>query len=135
MKTNVKRIRIFDKYCVDCKKQISKYSTRCIECCKIMQKLQRTNNVNENTPIRDLFSYNKNCNKYTKIRNHAKLLYRKNYPKCSNCNFYEHIEICHIKAISDFDDNTPLGIVNAKENIIGLCPNCHWELDNGLLKI
>lgn len=60
---------------------------------------------------------------------HLKLL------PCANCNYPKHVELCHIKAISEFDENSLLREVNSIENIIQLCPNCHWELDNDLIKI
>jgi predicted HNH restriction endonuclease len=25
--------------------------------------------------------------------------------------------------------------VNALDNLVGLCPNCHWEFDHGLLQL
>lgn len=45
------------------------------------------------------------------------------------------MEICHIKPISEFSDDTLIAIINHPDNIVILCPNCHWEFDNGLLKI
>ena len=40
---------------------------------------------------------------------------------------------CHIKDISIFNKNTNISIVNHPSNIIGLCKNHHWELDNNKL--
>ncbi len=54
---------------------------------------------------------------------------------CANCNYDKHVELCHIKAIKDFPQTATLKEVNCKENLIQLCPNCHWEFDNGLLDI
>lgn len=54
---------------------------------------------------------------------------------CRNCGYDKHTEVCHRKAISDFDLSTPASVVNDKNNLIRLCPNCHWEFDNGLLDI
>lgn len=54
---------------------------------------------------------------------------------CKNCGYTKHVELCHIRAVSDFPDSATLGEVNSIENNIPLCPNCHWELDNGLLNI
>jgi len=42
--------------------------------------------------------------------------------------------ICHIKPVAEFGDDAPLEEINAKENLIALCPNCHRELDDGLLQ-
>lgn len=55
----------------------------------------------------------------------------KDLPKvCSKCGYDKHVECCHIKAISDFPLDTKISEVNSLENIILLCPNCHWEFDN-----
>lgn len=54
---------------------------------------------------------------------------------CQNCSYDKHVELCHIKAVSSFSDDALIGEVNHLDNIIQLCPNCHWELDNGLLDL
>lgn len=55
--------------------------------------------------------------------------------KCAICGYTKHVEIAHIKAVSDFDDDALVSEINNSNNLIGLCPNHHWEYDNGLLKI
>ena len=52
---------------------------------------------------------------------------------CQVCSYSNHIELAHIKAISSFDKITILGEVNHPSNILVLCPNHHWEFDNGIL--
>ena len=52
---------------------------------------------------------------------------------CQHCGYDVHTEICHIKPIKEFDDLTPLCEVNRSENLVVLCPNHHWEFDNGIL--
>lgn len=54
---------------------------------------------------------------------------------CANCGYSLHVELCHIAPIRDFPETAKLNEVNAVDNIIQLCPNCHWELDNGHLDI
>jgi hypothetical protein len=54
---------------------------------------------------------------------------------CQKCKYDTHSELCHIKAIKDFDDKSILGDINDPKNIVVLCPNHHWEFDNGTLKI
>ena len=49
---------------------------------------------------------------------------------CRFCGYDKHVELAHIKALSEFDDNALLSEVNSEENVIPLCPNCHWEFDN-----
>ena len=52
--------------------------------------------------------------------------------KCLSCGYSKHVEICHIKGISKHDDDTPISKINDLKNLITLCRNHHWELDNGL---
>ena len=74
--------------------------------------------------------------KYVYIRSYARSWF-KHLTKlpCANCGYKKHVELCHIKAINSFSNDTMIGVVNSKENIIQLCPNCHWELDHGLLDL
>lgn len=54
---------------------------------------------------------------------------------CAVCGYSAHVELAHIQPISSFSPDTLLGVVNATENVIQLCPNHHWELDSGVLKL
>ncbi len=54
---------------------------------------------------------------------------------CANCGYDKHVELCHIKAIRDFDENSTIGEVNSPNNLIQLCPNCHWEFDNYIITL
>jgi len=54
---------------------------------------------------------------------------------CAICNYSKHVELAHIKAVSSFPDEALVREVNASSNVIQLCPNCHWELDNGLVSL
>lgn len=76
-------------------------------------------------------------NKHSKIRYHSRKEYFRNYREnsCENCGYNLHIEVCHIKPIKDFKLNSKLAEINSIDNLIALCPNCHWEFDNGLLAI
>lgn len=52
---------------------------------------------------------------------------------CQVCSYTTHVELAHIKAISDFSETATLGEINSPDNIYVLCPNHHWEFDNGKL--
>lgn len=52
---------------------------------------------------------------------------------CHVCGYTKHVELAHIKSISSFSEDAKLSEVNSSDNIIQLCPNCHWEFDNGLI--
>ena len=83
--------------------------------------------------------YQKNCSakgkhpswKNVKIRSLARtwLSHLKEMP-CAKCGYNLHVELAHIKAISEFSGDTQLSVVNSEKNVIQLCPNCHWEFDN-----
>ena len=55
--------------------------------------------------------------------------------RCIHCGYDKHYEVCHIKSVSEFEDNATILNINQIENLIALCPNCHWEFDNGCLTI
>lgn len=49
---------------------------------------------------------------------------------CAKCGYDKHVELAHIQPISSFSPETTLGVINCRDNIIQLCPNCHWEYDH-----
>jgi hypothetical protein len=53
---------------------------------------------------------------------------------CQVCNYEKHVQICHIKSKTSFPDTATIGEINSPDNVVFLCPNCHWELDHGLLE-
>ena len=71
------------------------------------------------------------------IRKHAQWIYKKNNGEqnCKICGYNKHIQVCHIKSVSSFDDDSLITEINSFENLVGLCPNHHWEYDNGFLVI
>lgn len=78
----------------------------------------------------------KDSNRYTGIRANARRIYYCSAkPKCCMvCGYDKHFEICHIKDIADFAPETKISEINNIENLVALCPNHHWEFDEGLLK-
>ena len=73
---------------------------------------------------------------YADVRNFARFDHKDMLSKpCSNCGYDKHVELCHIKPISEFPLEATINDVNAASNVIQLCPNCHWEFDNGLLTL
>lgn len=55
--------------------------------------------------------------------------------KCFNCRYDRHFHVCHIKAISDHNEDAFVSEINQHNNLVALCPNCHWEYDNGILHL
>lgn len=48
---------------------------------------------------------------------------------CVHCKHSGSTQVCHIKAISDFNKLSLVDEINDLSNLIGLCPNCHTDLD------
>lgn len=71
------------------------------------------------------------------IRKDAEKTFQEHFsnPKCVICGYDKHIEIAHIKAVSEFSNKDKISIINDISNIIPLCPNHHWEFDNNMLSI
>jgi predicted restriction endonuclease len=52
---------------------------------------------------------------------------------CAVCHYSKHVEICHIVAIAEHDDDDLIVVINALSNLVALCPTHHKEYDRGLL--
>lgn len=140
--------------CMDCSAQIPKVRLRCKPCgmiaiqtrsekciCGMDKELRSvrclncyTNNLLSKT--KEDFQYiNKNnkASKHTRIREQARKIAKENglYEKgCNSCGYTKHVEICHIKPVSSFEDGTLITEINNVSNLVQLCPNCHWEFDH-----
>jgi hypothetical protein len=73
----------------------------------------------------------------SRITGHSRRVYQASEKpmKCFVCDFPHGIQICHKKPISEFSDDTLISEVNDIKNLVALCPNHHWMLDHGLLKL
>ena len=71
------------------------------------------------------------------IRKHAHYVFNKHYKhqECKVCGYDTHIQVCHIKSVSSFDDDVLMSEINSIDNLVGLCPNHHWEFDNGKIEL
>lgn len=77
-------------------------------------------------------------NKYDAgVRSHARIIAKRHgkLEECFICKYNIIVQCCHIIPVSNFPEDTKLNVVNHIDNLIGLCPNHHWELDHGLLTI
>lgn len=54
---------------------------------------------------------------------------------CAVCGYSKFVEICHIKDLKDFTEDTSVSIINSIDNLVALCPNHHWEFDHGLISL
>jgi hypothetical protein len=82
---------------------------------------------------RELAKYQSNA----QIRSVARYVYRASGRPyvCVACGYDKHVEICHIEAINRFPEATTIAVISHLDNLVALCPNCHWEFDHGLLQL
>lgn len=126
-KNNPKRKKT--KLCKECNKEfIFSDRTYCKKCFK-----KKFPTLLELNPTFKEIKSKRKYQKYSRIRDIARKYYTIRI--CEKCGYDKHIEICHIKPINSFKDSDRLSKINSKENLIALCPNCHWEFDNNILKI
>ena len=71
------------------------------------------------------------------IAKHARKVYLNSGKslECALCKYNLYVEICHIKPVSEFRDTDILADINSIDNLVALCPNHHWEFDNGKIKL
>lgn len=116
--------------CFDCNTIISKTLKRCKECRKKLHK-----DIHNQTMKECMIHTCQRSGIYSGIRDFARKYYEKSKrcKCCLNCGYNYHYDICHIKAIADFDENTLISKINDPTNLVALCKNCHWEMDRGKL--
>lgn len=81
--------------------------------------------------IADVKRENKSKRWSDHVRYFARELYK--FDKCDICGYSNHVEIAHLRAVASFPDSATIREVNSRDNVMGLCPNHHWEFDNGIL--
>lgn len=125
------------KRCIDCNSECT--SVRCRSCYMISKGYNPTEmGSRTRKDIEYRASKQQGANNYSRIRDHAAKVVKKlgiDFSSCSVCGYDKHVHICHIKPISSFDETSTLSEINSPDNLIILCPNCHWEFDHNLLKI
>ena len=114
-----------------CGTLIWKQKTNCNQC------LQKIVEYRENITLgQAIYNLHHKSSAYALVRTRARSIAKSLGCKSRiNCNYNKHIEIAHIKPIASFDHSTLVNDINSLTNLIPLCPNCHWEYDNGLLNI
>lgn len=109
--------------CKTCGELIISRNKYCDHCRKIAIRQQ------DMTVKEAMYTKYENASRFALIRNRARELYG-HRKACEKCGYDKHVEICHINPISSFSLDTMVSVVNSEENIIVLCPNCHWEFDH-----
>lgn len=125
--------RTKENKCIKCFTAIRSGAKYCGNCYKSINN-SLTYTVGE---IKDLYKNKTTTALAAKIRGYGRYIYDKSDKAkyCINCGYSKHYEVCHIKPVNSFADDTPMSEVHAINNLIALCPNCHWEFDHGMLSI
>lgn len=112
--------------CKSCGVKIHSSRTYCKKCFK------RDHIVPDDRTL-EYYTYKKKYQINSQVRDLARRFINKSGRPliCQCCLYDKHINVCHIKPISMFDMNTKISVINSNENLLILCPNCHWELDHG----
>jgi hypothetical protein len=118
-----------ERYCKHCNIPLTGYYRTVCDACNPSRVDWSTRTVKN---VRDQQSYQAS----SEIRRLGRSVYRaSDRPKhCERCGYNKYYEVCHIRAIYDFPDDTLVTEINVLENLLALCPNCHWELDHGRLR-
>lgn len=72
-----------------------------------------------------VYEYLHKSSAYALVRTRARAKTKNREQKCNKCGYDKHVEVCHIKSISEFSEDTKLSVINSDDNLILLCPNCH----------
>jgi hypothetical protein len=114
--------------CVDCGKSINCKRSRCKEHYYEWLKQREAKDM---TLSEAVYEKHHRSSAFALIRTRARAYAKKlGLDSCEKCGYNKHIEIAHIKGISTFEGDTLISLINSKENLMALCPNCHWEFDN-----
>ena len=107
------------------KKQYYNKREYCDEC-KYISIAKINSNAKYNKKDLSLKELKQNPYYKSTIRNQARRLYFDNNKyECKICGYDKHVEVAHIKAIANFEDDSMLSEINNLNNLIGLCPNHH----------
>lgn len=116
------------RYCRNCQIILAheERSTFCIDC--------RFSRANANKTIGELIG-KRRYQKHSQIRNMAREFFMRvtENLSCAVCGYDKHIEVCHIRPMYSFSEDSLVSEVNHIDNLLGLCPNHHWEFDKGFL--
>lgn len=126
MQKTIKKLSILKikKKCKVCEEPVASKYTYCKICFRIKQKNEATQNK-------------KRCeSRGNRIREDARRRYFSSglSKECVVCNYFKHVDVCHIKDVSSFSEESLISEINNLSNLIALCKNHHWELDRDMLE-
>jgi len=119
--------RKLSKQCLSCNKKIHSNISYCKPCWKVK-------NGEVDRMLKEvIYQKGNRASAYSIVRGRARTIAKNNnMNSCQKCGYSKHVEIAHVKAISEFKDTAMLSEINALSNLMALCRNCHWEMDHNL---
>jgi len=124
------------KFCIICSSELPPNSNRKGKCsdCKKKIKTNTGEYVYKDQITKGMILAN-DTQKYRRIRWWARKTAKDSgkLKSCAKCGYSTHVECAHVKPINTFDDDDKVCEINKVNNLMGLCPNHHWEFENGLL--
>ena len=117
------------KKCPKCKKRTVAYDT--IACRSCHAEIKREKALSRT--VSELKKESGSLRWTDHVRYFSRKMY--SFDKCCVCGYDKHVEVAHKKAICEFPDTATIQEINAEDNVLGLCPNHHWEFDNGILHL
>lgn len=129
---NLKRDYPEGSICIDCGKKIDSGSIRCLKCKRLF-----TQNIYESRTLGDVKKEGNSRIAWSGVRTRAntKMELAGIEKVCHECGITEPIDCCHIKDIVDFSEDSLISEVNSFKNLVYLCKNHHWLLDNNKLQL
>lgn len=119
------------KKCKYCTNLVSSKLQKCKTCINNFRKILDSDRISDVT-----YRNHHKSSSFALIRSRARTFAKTlNWNCCKYCGYDKHIEICHIKPIKDFSEDSLVSEVNHIDNLLPLCPNCHWEFDNNLINL
>jgi len=112
------------KKCKICTQLILSNRQKCPDCIK--------NSKPPDYTLKDvIYEKHHKSSAFALVRSRARTIAKNaNLNTCSRCGYNKHVEIAHIKPISSFPLDSKFSEINHLDNLLPLCPNCHWEFDH-----
>ena len=116
--------------CKDCSAKINSRRARCPVC---YEKWKESVSAKDMTLKEAIYSKHHKASAFALVRNRARRVIKNlGIDSCEKCGYNKHVEVAHIKPISSFSEEVLLSQINSRQNLMALCPNCHWEFDHNL---
>lgn len=122
----------YRKICPTCGRLMTWQATTCKSCSGIKREKQKIHRMRTLGELKKLYPSPGWRTRVSRIARDTYKASGKPYA-CEICGYENSVDIAHISAVSNFEDNCTLAEVNDIKNLIALCPNHHWEFDKGVL--